>query len=111
MSGEAFTAKAGPEAKLKQMQAAHEEAKESGTIEPPGASQRPKLFAPALMLTPSWPCAEMKCTREEMKAARIPLECAPRSPDAPSPLLYTHLSKQRAPFLGFAGTATTAPTS
>ena len=46
MSGEAFTAKAGPEAKLKKMQTEYEEAKESGTIEPPGASQRPELFRP-----------------------------------------------------------------
>ena len=74
----AYTLKAGPKAELDGLRAAREE---FGPI-PPRPGTRPLRVGPArtpphLALTCS-PCdaAEMKVTREEMKNARLPLECA-----------------------------------
>ena len=83
MSGEAFTAKAGPAEELKHMQEAHEA--NDGSPPEPGdqrrampCARRQPLPRPPLCsskVSPRPPAAAvMYCTREEMKAARIPLE-------------------------------------
>ena len=89
--------KAGPKAELEALATAREE---TGAIPPrPGASpaDRPHVPPPCDLLTfrPCHPTPEMKVTREEMKAARLPMECAQHPAGHPC---VTHCSAPTRPW-------------